>query len=36
MWMIEGTCEYIKGIVVCRPEISEEFRVDVGLRQGRA
>ena len=34
--MVEGTYEETKGRVVCGPGISEEFRVDVGLRQGRA
>ena len=34
--MAEGTYEETKGRVVCGPEISEEFRVDVGLRQGSA
>ena len=34
--MAEDTCEETKGRVVCGPGISEEFRVDVGLRQGRA
>ena len=32
--MIKGTYEETKGRVVCRPGISEEFRVDIGLRQG--
>ena len=34
--MVEGTYEETKGTVVCGPVISEEFRVDVGLRQGSA
>ena len=34
--MVEGTHEETKGRVACGPEISEEFRVDVGLRQGSA
>ena len=34
--MVEGTYEETKGRVVCAPGISEEFRVDVGLRQGSA
>ena len=34
--MVEGTHKETKGRVVCRPGISEEFRVDVGLRQGSA
>ena len=34
--MVAGTYEETKGRVVCGPEISEEFRVDVGLRQGSA
>ena len=34
--MVEGTYEETKRRVVCGPGISEEFRVDVGLRQGSA
>ena len=34
--MVKGTYEETKGRVVCGPGISEEFRVDVGLRQGSA
>ena len=34
--MNEGTYEETKGRVVCGPEISEEFRVEVSLRQGNA
>ena len=34
--MVEGTYEETKGRVVYGPVISEEFRVDVGLRQGSA
>ena len=34
--MVEGTYEETKGRVVHGPEISEEFRVDVGLSQGNA
>ena len=34
--MVEGTYEETKGKVVCGPGISEEFRMDVGLRQGSA
>ena len=34
--MIEGTYEETKRRVVCGHGISEEFRVDVGLRQGSA
>ena len=34
--MVEGTYEETKGRVVCGPGMSEEFRVDVGLRQGSA
>ena len=34
--MVEGTYEETKGRVVCVPGISEEFRVDVGLRKGSA
>ena len=34
--MVGGTYEETKGRVVCRLGISEEFRVDVGLRQGSA
>ena len=33
--MVEGTYEETD-IVVCKPGISEEFRVDVCLRQGSA
>ena len=32
--MVKGTYEETKGRVVQRPGISEEYRVDVGLRQG--
>ena len=32
--MVEGPCEDRIGRVVCRPGISEEFRVDVGLSHG--
>ena len=34
--MVEGTHEETKGKVVCGLGILEEFRVDVGLRQGSA
>ena len=34
--MVEGTYEETTGRVVCEPGISEEFRVDVRLRQGCA
>ena len=34
--LAEGTYEETKGRVVCGPGISEEFRVDFGLRQGSA
>ena len=34
--MVEGTYEETKGRVVCGSEISEEFRGDIGLRQGSA
>ena len=34
--MVEGTYEETKGRVVCGLGISEEFRVDVCLRQGSA
>ena len=34
--MVEGTYGETKGRVVCGPGISEEFKVDVGLRQGSA
>ena len=34
--MVEGTYEETKGRVVCGQGILEEFRVDVGLRQGSA
>ena len=34
--MVEGTYEETKGRVVYKLRISEEFRVDVGLRQGSA
>ena len=34
--MVEGACEETKGRVVGRRGISEEFRVDVSLRQGSA
>ena len=34
--MVESTYEETKDRVVCGPRISEEFRVDVGLRQGSA
>ena len=34
--MVEGPYEEAKGRVVCRLGLSEEFRVDVGLRQGSA
>ena len=34
--MVEGTYKETKGRVACGPGISEEFRVDVGLRQGSA
>ena len=34
--IVEGTYEETKGRVVCVPGISDEFRVDVGLRQGSA
>ena len=34
--MVEGTYEETKDRVVCGPGISEEFSVDVGLRQGSA
>ena len=36
MRMVEGICEETKGLIVCGSRISEEFRVDVGLRQGSA
>ena len=36
VWMVEGTYEETKDRVVCGSGISEEFRVDVGLRQGSA
>ena len=32
--MVEGTHKETKGGVVCGPGILEEFRVDVGLREG--
>ena len=34
--IVEGTYEETKNRVVCGPGISEEFRMDVGLRQGSA
>ena len=34
--MVEGTYEETKGRVVCGPGISQEFRVEVGLKQGSA
>ena len=34
--MVEGTYEETKSRVVCGPGISEEFRVDISLRQGSA
>ena len=34
--MVEGTCEEVKGRLMSGPGISEELRVDVGLRQGSA
>ena len=34
--MVEGTYKETKVRVVCVPGISEEFRVDFGLRQGSA
>ena len=34
--MVEGTYEETKGRVVCGPGTSEEFKVDVDLRQGSA
>ena len=34
--MVEGTYEDTKGRIVCVPGISEEFRVDIALRQGNA
>ena len=33
MRRVEGTYEETKGRIVCRLGISEEFRVDVGLRR---
>ena len=34
--MVEGTYDETKGRVMCGRGISEEFRVDFGLRQGSA